>query len=283
MSSDNPREGLCGKIRQHFDAYLDGELTDDVRSEVQGHLQACADCSSTIAERERLKGAVHRAVMNVDVSVDLRRSIEQRLQENTRPAFFKFTIKKWTLALAATLLVTVGVVSILRNEQAREQLMHIGMIDHTHCTLELERWKKPVSMEEMEHATGRSALGEDFIGLIPVIQEKVGPDFNIIQGHRCTADGRRYIHVILTGKDGAIASVVISEKNGESLSSLHADAVLDTGLPLYRHGAEGLDVAAFETDRYLAYFVSNLDQAANMNVAENLAPAVVGYLQRIGA
>lgn len=283
MSSDNPRNGVCGKNQQHFDGYLDGELDAATAAELQEHLESCPDCASELQAQRSLKNAVKQAVLSVETPIDLRRSIEQHLRQDSSKSVFRFTIKKWTLALAATLLVTVGAVTILRSDRAIEELMHIGMIDHTHCTLELERWKKVVSIEDMKTATGRSALGEDFIGLIPVLQEKIGADFDIVQGHRCTAEGRRYVHFILTGKDGAIASVIVSEKSGESFNGARADTVLASGVALYRHSQEGLDVAAFETDRYLAYFVSNLDEAANMKAAESLAPAMSDYLQRIGA
>jgi anti-sigma factor (TIGR02949 family) len=283
MSSDNPRDGGCERIRQHFDGYLDGELDDATAAEVQGHLEGCPDCASGLRARSSLRSAVKQAVLSVETPIDLRRSIEQKLRQNSPNSVFRFTIKKWTLALAATLLVTVGALTVLRSDRAVEELMHIGLIDHTHCTLELERWKKVVSVEDMRKATGRTALGEDFIGLLPLLQEKIEADFDIVQGHRCTAEGRRYVHFILTGKDGAIASVIVSEKNGESFSGARADTVLASGLALYRHGKDGLDIAAFETDRYLAYFVSNLDEGANMKAAETLAPAMSDYLQRIGA
>src|SRR5207247_5318112 len=94
-----------------------------------------------------------------------------------------------------------------------------------------------------------------------------------VQVHRFTADQLQYIHVIVTGGKGAIVSLVITEKRGESFAQADAVAVINaSGLPIYRDRQGILEVAGFESDKYLAYVVSNLNHNSNLNVASTIAP-----------
>jgi len=104
----------------------------------------------------------------------------------------------------------------------------------------------------------------------------------MVQGHRCTANHRQYIHLILTGDKGAIVSLVITEKRGESLAQADAVAVINaSGLPIYRDRQGILEIAGFESDKYLAYVVSNLNHDSNLNVASTIAPLVYSHLHRL--
>jgi hypothetical protein len=86
----------------------------------------------------------------------------------------------------------------------------------------------------------------------------------------------------LTGQKGAIVSLIISEKNNESFSQSGAIAVMRaSGLPIYRDRQGILEITGFEFDKYLAYIVSNLDRAANLNVAFLMAPVVYNHMRRL--
>jgi hypothetical protein len=283
MNLKGSGETACETIEQDFDAYLDNELSPYAQRKVLDHVANCLACTGNLEARSRLKNTVKRAVTQQQVPDDLEKSIQEKLRNRQRRGVLSPYPWQWALAAAATVLVAVGGFIVLRNDALIEEIMHIGLIDHVHCTLELERWKKPVSFEEMQQASGRSALGPEFIEIIPLMKEKLGPEFEIVQGHHCRAEGRQYVHVIVTGQNGAILSLVISEKDGESFTPYQAAIILKPGLPLYQHRQQDMEVAAFETDRFLAYVVSNLDGEANMRVASSLAPAVEGYLRRLGA
>jgi hypothetical protein len=66
-----------------------------------------------------------------------------------------------------------------------QELMRVGLVDHVHCALVLGKWKELLSFEHMRQETGRGALGPEFIGLVPMVKQKLGPNFQVIQGHRC--------------------------------------------------------------------------------------------------
>jgi len=114
------------------------------------------------------------------------------------------------------------------------------------------------------------------------VEAKLGSEFKLVLGHRCTANNRRYVHLILTGKNGVLLSIVMTEKNNESFSQSDAVAVMRaSGIPIYRGRQGVLEIAGFESDKYLAYVVSNLDRAANLNVASVMAPIVFNHLHKL--
>jgi hypothetical protein len=161
-------------------------------------------------------------------------------------------------------------------------LLRIGLINHVHCAILSERWKRFVSFDEMKAATGRQALGPEFIDLVPAVEAKLGTQFKLVQGHRCVANRRRYVHLILTGDKGAIVSLVITEKNNESFTQAEAAAVAEASeIPIYRDRQGILEMAGFESDRYLAYVISNLDRNENLNVASLVAPVVHNHLHKL--
>jgi hypothetical protein len=195
-------------------------------------------------------------------------------------------MNQWMIAAAAGLLILVTGTVVLRNtvlvpggagnriaatlSERALQIMRVGLIDHVHCTLNLGRWKNVMSMDEMKAASGRTAMGREFIDLVLLVQEKLGPAFKIIQGHRCRVNQREYIHLIITGRYGAILSLVITEKNGEGMSEAELKATLQaSGVPIYRHSEQQLEIAGFETERFLAY------------VASTLAPSVHSFLAKL--
>jgi hypothetical protein len=56
-----------------------------------------------------------------------------------------------------------------------------------------------------------------------------------------------------------------------------------SGVPLYRAYEGQLQIAGFETNRYLAYVVSNLDRDGSLKVASDPAPPVYEFLHRLEA
>ena len=291
------KDRTCMKMRGYFDSYLDNELLVETNHELLRHIEACADCAKVLQERAAVKKAVKRAVLQERPPEELLANIQKTL-ETQRTAQSRSGLTRWSVAIAAMLVLAVAGLISFRNSgnlqisrigffesmsaQARE-FMKIGLADHIHCTLELGRWKELISFEHMKEATGRAALGPEFIGLVPLTTEKLGPDFQFIQGHRCTINGRDYVHLIATGPKGTILSLVITEKNKEeAFARVGARAVLDaSGVPVYRDNQEQLEIAGFETNRFLVFVVSNLARDANLNVASNLAPSVYEFLHRI--
>src|SRR5437867_2943231 len=148
--------------------------------------------------------------------------------------------------------------------------------------LQLENWKRLLSFDQMRNETGPAGLGTEFIGLLPMVQEKLGSDFQIIQGHRCHVNGREYVHLILTRQKNVIVSLVITRKNSEAFTRAEAIATIEaSGVPVYTDTQDQLEIAGFESSHFLAFVVSNLDRPANLKLASALAPAVYQHLSRL--
>ena len=298
MNVINFNEKACERIRRYFDSYLDNELLVETNHEVLRHLSVCPDCTKVLDARARLKQTVKRAVEQETAPAELLESIQNRIRG--RRSFFDFGLRRWAIAAAALVILAAGSIVAVRTghifgpmitasqdsfqliSAEAQELMRVGLVDHVHCALVLGKWKELLSFEHMSQETGRGALGPEFIGLVPMVKEKLGPNFQVIQGHRCVANHRQYVHVILTGNNGAILSLVITEKNGEAFD--HADiaaTVQASGVPLYRANEGQLEIAGFETNRYLVYVVSNLDRDGNLKVASSLALPVYEYLHRL--
>jgi hypothetical protein len=284
-------------MRGYFDSYLDNELLVETNHELLRHIESCPECAQLLEERARIKKAVRGAVLKEQPPAELLASIQKTIRETDRGGRLYTGLSRWSLAIAALLVLAVAGlytwqtvrtstirISVLESISAEaRELMKIGLADHVHCTLELGKWKEFISFEHMKEATGRAALGPQFIGLVPITTQKLGPNFQFIQGHRCTINGRDYVHLIATGQNGAILSLVITErKKDEAFTSAGARASSNTsGLPIYRDSQEQLEIAGFETGRFLVFVVSNLDRSINLSVASNLAPSVYQFLRRI--
>jgi anti-sigma factor RsiW len=297
MNVVNFNERACEKYRRYFDAYLDNELLVETNQDVLQHLNSCAECARILEGRSRTKQLVRDAVTREQVPPELVVALRSRLRTE-RPSFFDFNTVRWTMAAAAVLLLAIiGVGSlqwarifqfggddgVFPTLSARvQELLRVGLVDHVHCAILSQRWKRFVSFDEMKASTGRQALGTEFIGLVPAVEAKLGAGYKLVQGHRCVANHRQYIHLILTGDRGAILSLVITEKNNESFSQSDAVAVMRaSGIPIYRARQGMLEIAGFESDKYLAYVVSNLDRTTNLNVASLMAPIVYSHLHKL--
>ncbi len=297
MNVVNFNERSCERYRRYFDAYVDNELLVETNQDVLQHLTSCPDCTRILESRARMKRLVKNAVTKEEAPLELAAALRDRLRSERR-SFFAYDTARWIMAAAAVLLLAIGggaalqwgrVIrfggddSVFQTVSARvQEILRVGLVDHVHCTILAEKWKRFVSFDEIKANTRRSALGPEFIDLVPAVQAKLGSDYKIVDGHRCTANNRQYIHLILTGSKDRILSLVITEKQNESFTQADAVAVMQaSGIPIYRDRQGKYEIAGFESDKYMAYVVSNLAQDSNLKIASALAPIVYGHLHRL--
>ena len=296
MNVVNFNERNCERYRRYFDAYIDNELLVETNQDVLQHLTSCAECSRILEARTRTKQLVRSAVKAEVAPPELAAAVRNGLGK--RAGFFASNTVRFMLAAAAVVLLGIAGVGRLHwgrilsfggddgvfqtvSVRARE-LFRVGLIDHVHCAILAGNWKRFVPFSDMKADSGSQALGPQFIDLVPAVEAKLGSDYRLVQGHRCVANQRQYIHLILTGNNGIILSLVITEKNNESFTQADAIAVMKaSGIPIYRDRQGTLEIAGFESDKYLAYIVSNLDRDANLKVAALMAPVVYNHLHRL--
>src|SRR5215471_17804978 len=321
MNPLNFNDRSCERYLPYFDAYLDHELPVETQQDILQHTVSCEDCARVLQSRDRMKQLVRNAVTREEAPLELVAALRDRFRSE-RQSFFAHDTARWMMAAAAVLIVAIAGAAALRWDRvirfggddssfqavsARvQEILRVGLVDHLHCAILAEKWKMSVSFDEIKANTRRSALGPEFIDLVPAVQAKLSSNYKIVDGHRCTANNRQYIHLILTGSEdrtrsasarGAqgrqpeasrearslkIVSLVITEKKNESFTQADAVAVMEaSGIPIYRDRQGKYEIAGFESDKYIAYVVSNLDRDSNLNVASALAPIVYRHLHRL--
>jgi hypothetical protein len=89
--------------------------------------------------------------------------------------------------------------------------------------------------------------------------------------------------LIATGENNSILSLVITEKmKGETFARPGIRSAGEaSGVSIYQDNQEHLEIDGFETNRFLAFVVSNLDRETNMKAASNLAPSVYQFLRHV--
>ena len=163
------------------------------------------------------------------------------------------------------------------NEQ-NASVLKIGIGDHVHCAIDSGMSRLRFTEEEMA-----IKMGPDYRGLVPLVRARLSSEFEVAVAHRCTFNGREFVHLILK-KDARVLSVVITRKSGESFSKDDFAADIGaTGVPIHESRMSELGVAGFETRDYLAFVVSDLAAEQNRLIASSLAPAVRDFLAKLDA
>ncbi len=295
MNTINFNEAVCKQIRTQLDHYLSNELSVETNQEVMKHLEACAACSQELEARMRVKNLVRRAVQSETAPPALRQQIEGRIRASESLFSFMPFSPRWALAAAAAVVVVLGGVMALRwrtnrlYDDAGAQAEYIravsarlprvetvGLADHLHCAV-FRRFPKEYPAE----AVAAQQLGPQFVQLVSNVKEKMPGEYRVVMAHRCSYAGRHYVHFVLKS-DSNLLSLVITEKQpGESFGEMEASSGSEVSVPIYQVAAKRFEVAGFESQGYLAFIVSDLDRKDNLQIAENLAPLVAGFLNSI--
>jgi len=294
MNGNNEPSERCGETGRLLDSYLGNELPEEQAREVHNHLEGCARCSLLASNIQRIRESLKRSVERETAPPHLREAIVHRIAgEAARPKILQFhVLPRWSYAVAAALLVLVlgwGVLRLttpdpspdrgtLAELSQTEGILKIGMGDHIFCAVRHHNDERAQDVEQMV-----KGLGPTYAGLLPVMRENLH-DFNVVVAHTCSFEGRRFIHLILR-RDGRIVSLAITRKQRESFRAAGSHPAAEvSGIPLFQARLQELQeyqVTGFETDRFLAFLVSDLDGASNLRIASSIAPDVGRFLSGI--
>jgi hypothetical protein len=146
-------------------------------------------------------------------------------------------------------------------------VLTLGVRDHLHCAIKGHHYPD-VAYPPAELIR---KLGSRYAGLLPVVEARL-PGFEILEAHICYAGGARmYVHFIARGR-GTILSVILTGREGESLSTRRFLAAGASGdVTLYDAKLEGMSVVGFETRDYFGFVVSDLGQDEMVQIASPLA------------
>ncbi|HZS10234.1 MAG TPA: zf-HC2 domain-containing protein [Blastocatellia bacterium] len=277
----------CERIRRYIDQYLSNELPPGACQEIRQHLEKCESCGGEFEALERVKRRLKEVVQSEPVPSDLQDKVRQQLRSSSSPQ-----VNRWLYAAAAALILTLGGWTAARYWNARNaaggasgneivvvqslpeealQILKVGSGDHLHCVFDAGFKDRSYTLAEMTEK-----MGPDHIGLVTVAQQHTPRDFKVMVAHRCRFDGRQFIHLILKNSE-KLLSVILTRKN-EAESPLARQAANPSAIALYPARLQNFEVTGFESGGYLAFVVSDLSRDENLLVAENLAPAIHGFL-----
>jgi anti-sigma factor RsiW len=284
----------CERVLNLLDSYVSNELLVETNHEVLQHLEECRACSAALQNRARTKSLLQRAVATESPAPELRDRLQSRLRnaviEEQKP---RQSWQAWPMAAAAVLVLMLGGYALVRNgtgifslntEQARlsevsEQAMRvlkIGLGDHVQCAINHRFAERSLSEQ-----TITELLGEGYAGIANELKVNAPSGYLLTAAHKCKIDGRSFAHLILKKPDGFV-SVILTRKQGESYPSKGSGKTIESfGVKLHQAQLDGFQVAGFETNQHLGFFVSGLGAQENLHIASTLAPALRNYLTKL--
>ena len=257
--------------------YISSELLVETNHEVLRHLEACGTCAATLADQLKLKTALRDAAASEIAPPGL----DTRIRAGVRAGRSAASRTPWMLAIAAALIVALGVNEYKQVRDGRAQvagLLDWGATDHTECALDGHYPPKPPTVKKMGEEDN---MGPDYVRLVPVVQQAF-PEYEVIEGHRCNVAGRRFPHVTVK-RDGKMTSVSLLRKNpGEGFPrGRFLRAMEVSGIPLYADKKGALNVAGFETPGHLVFVISESGAEANLARAQAIAAPIRSVLSSI--
>ena len=277
--------GGCTRTLQYLDSYLADELLVETNHEVLRHVEYCPSCAAELDARTRVRARLREAVRAEITPPDVQARVRQQIQARGSRIFFAAEWTRWAAAAAACFVVAAGVVVmtnrpepvpeladragqnayIERVSQTVASVLRLGLGDHIHCSVFRRYPANPPTFAEMQEK-----LGQSFQGFLPIVQQHVPAEYQVILAHQCSFNGRRYVHLTLQNRQHLLSLVIARKNPGESLSSLTA-AQRPGGIPVYQSAAHHYEVAGFETPEYMAFVVSDLGAGRNLQIAAGLA------------
>lgn len=283
----------CKRVLNLLDSYLSNELLVETNHEVVKHLEECRTCAEAAQSRMRVKSLLQRAVASETPPADLKARIQDRLRSVSTTPQTATAWRAWPLAAAAALALALGGYALVRNwaegdSSIRDQaalsqavsdealaILKIGLGDHVRCALEHEFHERILSSKTMTEL-----LGKNYAGLVSLVRNQSPAGFELTAAHHCEVEGRSFVHLILRKPEGFV-SLILTQKQNEAYPSDAREHTLESfGVKLHQARIDGLQVAGFETEDHLGFFVTGLEAGQNFQVASRLAPALSDYLSR---
>jgi anti-sigma factor RsiW len=284
----------CERILNLLDSYVSNELLVETNHEVLQHLEECRACSAALQNRRRTKSLLQRAVASEAPLPALRARLQSRLRStiaekpDSRPSW-----QGWPMAAAAALVLMLGGYALMRNgtgiffvntEQARlsavseqaMQVLKIGLGDHVQCAINHRFAERSLTDEKMAEL-----LGESYRQIATDLKLNAPAGYRLTAAHKCKIDGRQFAHLILKKPEGFV-SVILTHKQGESYPAGGSGKTIESfGVKVHQAQLDGFQVAGFETNQYLGFFVSGLGAQENLQVASKLAPVLRNHLTKL--
>ena len=283
----------CERVRRYLDSYISNELLVESNLEVLRHVEQCSACSQELETRVRIRESLQAAARREEPPPGLEQKIRREIRERSPVRLWPFLSLRWMSAVAALLLISTAIWFVWRSRREvspQEQdayigkislrlstILQVGLRDHVHCAVFRKYPKDPPAFQEMARE-----LGPQYAGLVPLVKARVPDEFRVVLAHRCSVQGRNYVHLVLQGPSSLLSLIITKKNPGESFPASQLAPVLQAaGVPVYRAGASQFHIAAFETQADLVFVISDLSEERNLQLAAAVAQPVQGFLSQM--
>lgn len=267
---------------------LESEGTDADQRALRENPELAAEYEDILRTRRHLSGAIDREDVPKGLLADVMASVESGTATSSNVYQMSPGRKKqfWIFSAVASIAMTFviwSVTGVFSDEESDavlaesplpiDTILQVGMTDHMRCAVAMYGEKIPAeSIEKM-----KLKVGEEFADLVPIIGEEIDLA-HLVVAHRCTFNGREYVHLVLQGEDGLLVSVAITERHdNEVLQGRPNPASSIDGHDIYHRAIEGFEIAGFQTEKYLVFVASNLSVEENLRAIEG----IVGKVERV--
>lgn len=295
----------CRRFQDLADSYLAEELLVETNHDLIRHLESCPACREELAARRRLRTVLQTAFTGTDTlrpAVDFEARVRARLRQSIEPVHAPrarwFGIgRRWALAASlaiagALTLHTVGggwrawpvdgwppLNPTPPAGRALQEVAPFAAGDHEECAVN-NRQPERLALDE----AGRR-YDPAYVGLVDVLQKSLprtggaGPQLvNVVEGHSCVFQGRRFGHVTMT-RAGRLASVLVTNVFNAPKAGLPRTPSRDSGRRVNVCTPQaGFRVACFRAPQHAVFVVSDLGEQDNLALARSMAPALQRHL-----
>ena len=265
----------CQDFREVIDSYLSDELLTETNHDVLRHLEVCAECRREIQIRRGLLAQIRSAVKNspqFQIREEFSRNLRARLKQSAAPKNVFWTSRNSWLALAAMLILTVGLsIWFVRNQTAPSAeitqktenpqpvfLEDAALGDHQNCAVKYNLAEEPV---EIDLASAKYANLRQTI-LLPL--QNAADRYEFLKSHTCKYDGHLFTHIVFRHQGKTVSVLLTDLQNYQSLKDEE----------IVKLAASGYQLARFDAENKAFFVVSDLPQTENLATAEILINSV---------
>lgn len=295
----------CRRFQDLADSYLAEELLVETNHDLIRHLESCPACREELAARRRLRTVLRSAFTGAEElrpAVDFEARVRARLRQSLapvqapRPRWFGVG-RRWALAAS---LVIAGALTLHTAAggwrpwpidgwlplsptppagRALQEVAPYAAGDHEECAVN-NRQPERLALEE----AGRR-YDPAYVGLVDVLQKSqprtggASPQLvNVVEGHSCVFQGRRFGHVTMT-RAGRLASVLVTNVFNAPKAGLPRTPSRDSARRVNVCAPQaGFRVACFRAPQHAVFVVSDLGEQDNLALARSMAPALQRHL-----
>jgi hypothetical protein len=312
----------CRRFRDIADSYLSEELLVETNHEVLRHLETCPVCRAELAARRQVRRTLRSAFAHAEElqpAADLADRVQQfalaRVAE-PKPVARRARVLRWARktvwsghgagrrwAVAAVLLLAAGAAGAMVSQawgplsddmvatrsttgtptgRALMEVAPFAAGDHRECALQ----GRPESWVALDEASRR--FDPVYAGLADVVRRdrtitKRASIADVVDGHSCVFQGRRFGHVMLKHA-GRLVSVLVTNFSVTQKSTGLARLTGRDGSRRVAACSQNADfrVACFRAPHHAVFVVSDLGEQDNLAIARSVAPSLQQHLAALG-